>query len=182
MTDSKQRQYITLSSGKVHITDPEHKRGTWCANWDIPAAKGKWFVDLTEGGPFALEQKLRMEHDSFAQTDVKQVEKKTLKECGMDSGQCGVFDDSVYPHGESTGEFDDEDSFYGQVSNGGSGVVCDEQGFNCGGFGGDGSFEVTGWFVKEVMVACEIDFGNTGEDDQEAKKEVVTMENKPTGV
>jgi len=35
-------------------------------------------------------------------------------EVGVDSGQAGVFDLAVYPQDGSTGEHDDENSFYGQ--------------------------------------------------------------------
>jgi len=38
-----------------------------------------------------------------------------LDNIGVDSGQCGIFDADNYPGGNSTGEYDDKNSFYGKV-------------------------------------------------------------------
>lgn len=39
---------------------------------------------------------------------------KWENQCGVDSGQLGIFDKAEYPKGDTTGEYDDKDSFYGK--------------------------------------------------------------------
>jgi hypothetical protein len=83
---------------------------------------------------------------------------------GVDSGQCGIFDDTVYPTDEkSGGEYDDENSFYGEcckltlgddqggILKSGNGVV------SISGYG-DGSYKLLCQYHEGERVALMVDY------------------------
>ena len=87
-----------LLGNKVHVTDPCHKPGTWCAAWDVPVKPGIYecsadIVDLPDWGTrVASLQVLHREHEPA--TDL--VCEAYDIQIGVDSGQCGIFNLSSY--------------------------------------------------------------------------------------
>jgi hypothetical protein len=132
-----------VTSGKVNLSDPCYDPGTWCAAFNIPAANGKWNVEI--------------EHQDFGQWGVRNKSfiayhqessggDKVMMDVdfGVDSGQFGIFDTSIYH--EVCGEYDDNSCFYGKCCDvtlnqqTRCGVV-DKGGFVTSSGFGDGSYE-----------------------------------------
>lgn len=104
---------------------------------------------------------------------LKQADGKVI-EVGVDSGQAGIFCDSIYPQGEETGDFDDKESFYGKVcdltceTEDGWGVI--EKGVVSSSGYGDGSYNAYGIKNEDnLLVAIKIVF--VGEDEEEESNE-----------
>lgn len=103
-----------VKSGKVIVSDPCYTRGTWCAG-SLEVPNGIWEASTEESDEgswgirtASLIAKLKGSKDlPWTKTNIH---------VGVDSGQAGIFCDSVYPHGD-TGDYSDLDSFYGNVSN-----------------------------------------------------------------
>lgn len=104
-------------SGKVVVSDPCYDRSVWCMATDIAVKPGLYTTYI-----FRKDEKewgVRVAAIMAIHTDYSGSLKKDWEpyECciGVDSGQCGIFDDAVYPATESSGgEYGDEDSFYGE--------------------------------------------------------------------
>lgn len=109
-----QLEDIQLSS-KVVVSDPCYGRDTWCMG----------FLDITPG---TYETKLFYSDEGSWGTRVAKLgiyrkgsEEAVMEEdsgisVGVDSGQAGIFDDSVYPASKAEqGDYGDENSFYGKV-------------------------------------------------------------------
>ena len=139
-------------SGVLCVTDPCYTRGTWCAGSLRNVKNGTWYARafITNEGDWGNRvAKLLIEHaDHMRGEPLPNVEEPF--NVGVDSGQAGFFDDSIYPHGEC-GEFGDKSTFYGQVCDltcggdyrsdhraggiiGGRGVVT-SSGYGDGGYG-----------------------------------------------
>lgn len=106
---------ITLSEVVV-VSDPCYSRGTWCAgtvNNMLPGTYVPMIVYSSEGYSNGRVAQLIVHHESVTLQDLK---KGTCAKfiVGVDSGQAGIFCDSIYPHEENTGEYSDKTSFYGQ--------------------------------------------------------------------
>jgi hypothetical protein len=123
---------FTMNGPVAHVTDPCYDRTLPKENFDIPIRPGTWkafpeFVDHdvaqlvvfhTERVPEENFWKFRHVYDLGY--DGLWYLVKPGSECtprhlpygvGVDSGQAGVFDDSIYPHGD-TGQFEEEGTFY----------------------------------------------------------------------
>lgn len=106
---------FAVSSGKINITDPCYTTDTTCALFNLPAEIGEWLaVAEYEDGKWGYCVKSILAHR--ANTSRFAYDFQLLSDdIGVDSGQCGIFDAKFYPQGESTGEYEDKDSFYGKV-------------------------------------------------------------------
>ena len=85
---------------------------------------------------------------------------------GVDSGQAGIFDNSVYPEGTVLGAFDDSDTFYGEcyeitLGTQSCGRLKNGKGFVSSSGFGDGTYELKALKEDEACVALMIDFGLT---------------------
>ena len=100
---------------KVIVSDPCYTRGTWCMGALENVKPGAYRTALTytdqtdEWGTRVSELQVMHETETG-----DRVWRKTDIHVGVDSGQAGVFCDTIYPHGEKTGEYRDNKSFYGQ--------------------------------------------------------------------
>jgi len=115
-----------VQSDKLRVTDPCYDKGTWCSGLIEDVKPGLWDANVKTMNNRVAE--LIAYH-----TNVKSIDSKKNKweeqefEIGVDSGQCGIFEDKFYPDGE-TGDFNDDSSFYGKCCNltlnkGGVGVL-----------------------------------------------------------
>lgn len=98
---------ITLSDSVV-VSDPCYQRDIWCMGFLKGVKPGTYIPEIFLGSNGRVES-IEVCHESHT----AQKWEKTDFEVGVDSGQAGIFDDSIYPHGE-TGEYDDLTQFYGK--------------------------------------------------------------------
>lgn len=106
-----------LTGDKLMVTDPCYTRGTWCQGVIDNCVPGFWhaWTHMTtdtdgRGTRVAeLEAMAGLAHGGQL-TDWVRLD----VDVGVDSGQCGVFDDNLYPDGE-TGEYGDLTTFYGRA-------------------------------------------------------------------
>lgn len=105
-------------SDKVMVSDPCYKRGTWCHGTVDNVLPGTYRCIVTYSDELMWGERvsaLTVFHESVQESEIKKGEKAPFT-VGVDSGQAGIFCDSIYPHGE-TGDYGDMNSFYG--------VCCD---------------------------------------------------------
>lgn len=103
---------------KVIISDPCYSRGTWCAG-EANIKPGEWLPVVKQVDDLGIRISNLMV--TRIGSKVISVERAPF-EVGVDSGQAGIFCDSIYPlTKEDRGDFDDEDTFYGKASKASSG-------------------------------------------------------------
>lgn len=138
-------------SGKFRISDPCYNKNVWCTGvlenvaiglwcgYKIISHEGEWGDRVKELHAYYLgkNKKVSLELDvtKWEQTDIT---------VGVDSGQAGIFDESRYPKGDDTGDYENTESFYGECCE----KSKDSSQNNSVGFGivsttgyGDGSYE-----------------------------------------
>jgi len=110
-------------SGKVVVSDPCYDRGTWCAQTDFPVKPGRYQVHATfsdEGGFGLRVAALAFYHEDFMQQALWMEWQEACTNIGVDSGQCGVFDDTIYPqskdHPDNQPFYEDQQA-YGYYTN-----------------------------------------------------------------
>jgi hypothetical protein len=104
---------------KVIVSDPCYTRGTWCHGSVEGLLPGKYNCIVTysdEGSWGERVSQLTVHHESVKVTQLRKGE-ATPFSVGVDSGQAGIFCDSIYPEGEEMGEYADKESFYGTCCN-----------------------------------------------------------------
>ena len=107
---------FTINSGKIRVTDPCYTRDTWCSGVLENCKVGDWrayaiYYDMGMWGNRIA--KLIIVHSSKPSYNFVDNWIKTEFEAGVDSGQCGFFDDALYP--EDVGEYMDPSSFYSKA-------------------------------------------------------------------
>lgn len=118
LSKNPEQLYFNISSGKLNITDPCYNIDTKCALFNLPAENGEWSVigeyeDAKDWG-YRVKSIVAMRTDKFYSVD-SSYWKMLSDDIGVDSGQCGIFDSGNYPQGDSTGEYEDKNGFYGKV-------------------------------------------------------------------
>lgn len=98
---------------KVIISDPCYDRGTPCMVEQDNMLEGNYnyYVEESDEGNWGIRVKsIEIVHENY-----KRPSKWKLMEgyVGVDSGQAGIFCDSIYPL-EETGEYGDVETFYGK--------------------------------------------------------------------
>lgn len=107
---SKRKQFEDIElAGKVIVSDPCYTRETWCAGeLNIKPGHYKTFLQYGDEG--------RVAELVIIHSDVDIVEEESWEltdiHVGVDSGQAGIFCDSIYPHGNTTGDWGTKGSFY----------------------------------------------------------------------
>ena len=113
------------SSDVLRITDPCYDKGVWCSGTVKNCKIGEWsaFLIYRDEGDWGVRvaENIAM----FGEVSIEQAQKiidesiwiNSNISVGVDSGQCGIFDDSKYPDGDDTGEYGDDNSFYGKCCN-----------------------------------------------------------------
>jgi len=92
-------------SDKVIVSDPCYERGTWCAG-ELNILPGTYtpisrYVDQGEWG--VRVKSIEVQHVDWVDSIGWEV---TKLDVGVDSGQAGIFDNSIYPYGDNVGETD----------------------------------------------------------------------------
>lgn len=162
---------ITLSgdSPRLIVTDPCYKRGTWCQAIIEGCASGTWrgkaFTD--DFGPWGRRVHcLAIVLDGSAQGRLSRSKHPTV--AGVDSGQLGMFDESLYPEGEP-GEYGDTTTFYGracEATEEGAGAGRLDEGFVSSAGFGDGAYPIYVTRREDgVVVAVEVVFIDDDEDE-----------------
>jgi len=135
--------YVELS-GKVVISDPCYDRDVWCMKTDFPVKPGRYKVQIiySDEGDFGVRVSniilVHEDHEQMRLTGWKEVE----ADIGVDSGQCGIFDDEIYPQAKG---HPDKEMFYdecckltlGQKS---AGTLASRRGIVSSSGYGDGSY------------------------------------------
>lgn len=140
-------------TSKVCLSDPCYTKDTWCGEYDIPALNGKWKAEVVRRDNRIAEFRAFHVNHSAA----KMFESST--DFGVDSGQFGIFDSSIY---DPETDFEDKDKFYGAVceltlSKEQCGVIFDKGFVSSSGYG-DGGY--VGWAAYEHgnLVSFSIEF------------------------
>lgn len=154
---------------KVVVTDPCYIRGTWCGAYEVEVKPGEYktSIETSDEGDWGIR---------VAELKVKMVGETVVREdaadfmVGVDSGQAGIFCDTLYPEGE-VGEFDGDGSFYDQCCNI---TLSDEQygeiqgkGFlSSSGFGDGGYSCYLGYNTDNQVVSIRIVFIDEAEEEE----------------
>lgn len=98
---------------KVIISDPCYTRGTWCMTEQDNMLEGEYncYVEQSDEKDWGI----RIKSIEIVHSDYERPQEWIFKNdnVGVDSGQAGIFCDSIYPE-EDTGEYGDLNSFYGK--------------------------------------------------------------------
>ncbi len=157
--------YITLS-GKVIVSDPCYDRDVWCNARDIAVKPGRYYVTVLAGDmqDFGQRNKCIIAihcddlHKPYANMEL------VSDKIGVDSGRCGIFDDTIYPlDKKSIGEHDDPNTFYGECckltrSDQRSGFLDNRKGVVSSSGIGDGVYELYCGYHKGDRVALLLNF------------------------
>lgn len=105
----KQLEDILLSS-RVVVSDPCYTRDVWCRG-EVDVTPGTYETFLHYGDENRVS-KLRIVRKGSGEA----VSTETADfDVGVDSGQAGIFCDTVYPTGQCTGEYGEKGTFYGGI-------------------------------------------------------------------
>ena len=153
-------------SRKVVISDPCYDRSVWCMATDVDVKPDSYATyifkkDEKEWGiRVAAIMAIHADYSGSLQNDWEPCDYSI----GVDSGQCGIFDDAVYPANESTsGEYGDEDSFYGEcckltLSDEQGGILKSRNGIVSSSGYGDGSYGLLCQYHEGERIALMVDF------------------------
>jgi hypothetical protein len=106
-----------LSQPVMRVSDPCYEKGTWGA-FTIEALPGQWRASVTleddDTGGYRVSR-LTVVHESIeGAPDFSTFEAKPVGNAGVDSGQCGFYDDACYPEDKAQFEYDGP-TFYGKI-------------------------------------------------------------------
>ena len=157
--------YIDLS-GKAVVSDPCYDRNVWCMLTGIDVKPGQYatYIVKKDEKKFGIRVAAIMAvHTDYV--DSIKTDWEPYDGCvGVDSGQCGIFDDTLYPVDEkSGGEYDDEHSFYGEcckltLGENQGGVLITNKGVVSSSGYGDGSYDLLCQYHEGERVALMVDF------------------------
>ena len=119
-----------VKSTTLLATDPCYDIPTWCTTTIENMLPGKYLAKAiisNEGSWGERTKELIIVHESKVDNKLSSGW-KWEGDCGVDSGQLGFFEKDLYPKGESTGEMDDKESFYGQCCT----ITLNDENDGCG--------------------------------------------------
>jgi hypothetical protein len=169
------------SSDVLRISDPCYDKSIWCTGTLKNCKIGEWsgFLVYSDEGDWGE----RVANNIAIFGDVSEDEAQNILtssnwknsniSVGVDSGQCGIFDDLKYPKGD-TGNYDGKGSFYDKCCNLTLGEDCGGVVLNSGvvsssGFG-DGSYDCltsqTGGKITAVLLVFIGDDEEENEEDE----------------
>lgn len=168
-----------LSQPTLRISDPCYEVGTWCADTTeaLPGTYDAYVFSKFDDGWNQIHRPglLAIFHESVpeSQRDIEMF--RTLPvicNAGVDSGQCGFYDDAKYPRDREELEYDDT-KFYGRCcnltleTNDGGGII-DGMGVVSMTFIGDGGYPCYALKNEEglVIAAC-LDYSWHFSEDEE---------------
>jgi hypothetical protein len=158
------------------ISDPCYARGTWCAG-TVKVKPGLWvgavkYKDCGDGWGTRVSGLYAWHVETAIPDGVGPADDPLPIDVGVDSGQAGIFCESLYPQTEDQkGESDEPDTFYGAAcasSNAplmfggvqGRGIV------SMSGLG-DGGYTAYAQWEGDQAVVLRIDFGLDGDDEED---------------
>jgi len=154
---------IVEFSGKVIVSDPCYDRETWCMQPDFPIKPGRYQVHATfsdEGRLGLRVAALAFYHEDFIQQALWMEWQSAITSICVDSGQCGIFDDSIYPQSKN---HPDNQPFYEECC--GITLTGDRAGILQSGMGalsssgyGDGCYTLSVIEQDDENVALLLDF------------------------
>jgi len=145
-----------IIKGNLIISDPCYKRGTRCAIYNRRAKKGLWKAHITKSDYYIASLFV---HHAQHNIDINDDRFKLIsKNIGVDSGQCGIYSDEIYPY-DSTGDYFDKNTFYGKVCH-----ITEERDWgiiNEGGVvsesgAGDGSYPLYGIYHNRYLIGVKL--------------------------
>jgi hypothetical protein len=153
--------YITLS-GKVIVSDPCYDRTVWCMISDLDVMPGKYAVSIAysdEGEWGERVASMTLIHESH-NPDINDKWEIMPGTVGVDSGQCGIFDNEIYPKCKDNSDFN---SFYDEccaltLGDDSGGVLANGRGAVCSSGYGDGSYCLSAVVYNGQVVAMLVDF------------------------
>lgn len=115
--------FLTKSK-ELRISDPCYNKDVWCCGTVKNCKVGEWsaFIIESDRGDWGKRiGELVAIFGNVSDIEAQDILDKTSWkdsniDVGVDSGQCGIFDDSQYPEGE-TGEYGETGSFYDKCCN-----------------------------------------------------------------
>lgn len=161
MKTTKDLGTIELSNTVV-VSDPSYDRGTWCMTTGMAIKPGNykaWVIQSDEGEWGNRIASLFLVHEDFATAALVDWE-SVNEEIGVDSGQCGIFDDTIYPQ---KGDKASEERFYNEccsitLGDVPAGVLENNKGVVTSSGYGDGGYELFAISVTGERVALMLDF------------------------
>ena len=152
---------ITLS-GKVVVSDPCYDRGAWCMKTDFPVKPGRYYafaVYSDEGKMGIRVAALALYHEDYIRMPLFDWQRIDCT-IGVDSGQCGIFDDSAYPQ---TKDHPDHEPFYDEcckitLADSQAGILRSKQGVVSTSGYGDGTYALKTIAREGENVALMLDF------------------------
>ena len=163
------RGYLHFS-GKVVVADPCHDRNSRCIEKDIAIKPGLYYATILASNKGV--KCIMAVHCDFLQSKTLKLDLISDK-IGVDSGQCGIFDDTIYPMDKkSIGKYDDPNTFYGEcckltLSDRLGGPLENHKGI-VSSSGGDGVYELYCQYHEGERVILLVNFVpglNIGEQD-----------------
>jgi len=157
--------YINLSN-KVVVSDPCYPRGTWCMFMDMAVKPGRYaaFISKKDEGVSGIRvASLIVVHTDFVKA-LKVDWEPYDGYLGENTGQCGIFDNAVYPaKGKPIGEYGDLESFYGECCNltfskDDGGILKNCDGIVSASGYGDGSYKLCCQYHDGERIALMIDY------------------------
>jgi hypothetical protein len=162
-----------LGGTKMRVSDPCYDKDVWCAGILENCVPGFWsaYLVLSDEGAWGVRVK-ELRVSNLNESHVEPTELVDI-DAGVDSGQCGFWDEMLYPEGER--EYDDMNGFYRTVCN----LTHDETDHSVRGgvvpFGavsssgyGDGGYSVyVGRNAAGQIVSAKIDYIPDNVEDEE---------------
>lgn len=143
-----------ISSGFVHLTDPCYEADGVCNLSNVPAKNGTWYYshEYNDGIVTSFEC-WHEDHESDCMQSINM-------DFGVDSGQFGLFDISIYSHGDSASDFEDTNTFYGKCCEASKSCIgtVDNAGVVSSSGYGDGGYEGSAAYEDGNLVRFRIDF------------------------
>lgn len=155
---------FNVEGEKLHVSDPcyEYEEGVVVKN----ALSGKWVAEVlceTYSNWGFRVIGLVVTHKDFIHAPRYTIKKHGEIEVGVDSGQMSIFDDAFYAENQG-GEYDEEDSFYGEICT----ITLDDE--QAGIYKQKGVVCATGF--GDGTYCASIGYANVGE---KAEKKVVSI-------
>jgi hypothetical protein len=148
------------NSDTIRITDPCYSKNVWCSGVLKNCEIGEWsafIIYVNDEWGERVAQIIAIFGDISIEKSQKIIDEDNWKisniDVGVDSGQCGIFEDLKYP--EELGEYGDTSSFYGKCCELSAselqGGVLEFGLISSSGFG-DGSYE--SFFVEKNKICA----------------------------
>lgn len=155
-----------VKSNTLRVSDPVHDKNAWLSGVIEDVKNGTWeaFMKLDITGSKVSE--LIVFHKDTPSKFIKndRWDEQDI-EIGVDSGQCGIFDDDKYPN--EKGNVNITDSFFGQcaqMTNADFGGILDFGAVSCSGIG-NGSYYCYTMEDHEGITAVKIVFMEPEDED-----------------